>query len=116
MSISGSPANYRAATWLGHHRDKKADASLKKLATDVIPILRIAALLALCKLWRADEYLQRLIPEISDPNLIIGLYAMNSIEQTGLLNETVKKATEIAHNSRYEFTLRCSKRLKSKCE
>jgi len=39
VSISGSPANYRAATWLGHHRDKKADASPKKLATDVIPVL-----------------------------------------------------------------------------
>ncbi len=44
------------------------------------------------------------------------LYAMNAIEQTGLPNETVNQATEIAHNRRYEFTVRYGKRLKSKCE
>jgi len=39
---------------------------------------------------------------------------MNAIEQTGVLNETTKKAAEIALESDYNFTKRYGVRLKSK--
>ena len=115
--VSGRPSEkYWAATWLGCHCDAKADASLKTLATDKDPTLRIAALLALCKLGQSEEYLPLLIREIGDPNLIVGMYAMNAIEQTGILNKMVSGAAEIARKSKYEFTRRYGNRLRLKSQ
>lgn len=115
--VSGCPSEkYWSATWLGHHCDAKADASLTTLATDKVPVLRIAALLAFCKLGQEEEYLPLLIREIDNPNLIVGMYAMNAIEQTAILNEMVSNAAETACNSKYEFTRRYGRRLRSKSQ
>ena len=43
---------------------------------------------------------------LDDENLIVGMYAINAIEQTGLRNEAVKKAAEKVADSKYEFTRR----------
>ena len=84
---------------------------LESLATDPTPTVRIAACLALCRLGHEKTYLPKLVDLIGDPNLIVGMYAMNAIEQTELYNDVAKQAAEIAKASRYEFTRRYGKRL-----
>ena len=84
------------------------------MTTSETPVLRVASLLALHRIEPNDEYLKGLINEINNPNMIVGMYAMNAIEQTGVLNELTEKAADIGLESSYEFTKRYAKRLKSK--
>ena len=105
---------YWAATYLGHHRATEAIHSLKKRITDKVATVRVAALLALCQLDDPEIFLEPLIDEIDHPNHIVGMYAMNAIEQTGLLNKRVSEAAEKAIKSNYEFIRRYGKRLQSK--
>ncbi|MBN1766260.1 MAG: hypothetical protein JW860_13450 [Sedimentisphaerales bacterium] len=86
------------------------------MATCEIPALRIAALLALYKIAQKNTTLEKLTNEINNPNAIVGMYAMNAIEQTEVLNKTTEKAADIALKSDYNFTKRYATRLKSKFE
>jgi len=105
---------YWAATWLGVNKDKQSEPALKKLTESETPAVRIASLLALHRIKPNDEYLKGLTNEINNPNAIVGLYAMNAIEQTEVLNKTTENAADIALKSNYGFTARYAKRLKSK--
>jgi len=105
---------YWAATWLGVNKDEQSKPALEEMTRSETGALRIAALLGLHKTSPKDEYLEKLADEINNPNVIVGMYAMNAIEQTGVLNETTKKAAEIALESDYNFTKRYGVRLKSK--
>lgn len=105
---------YWAATWLGVNKDKQSEPALKKLTESETPAVRIASLLALHRIKPNDEYLKGLTNEINNPNAIVGMYAMNAIEQTEVLNKTTENAADIALKSDYGFTARYAKRLKSK--
>jgi hypothetical protein len=105
---------YWAASWLGHFRDKQAVSTLKQLATEDVAIVRIASALAMCKLGYSDEFLPKLCQEIENDNLLVGMYVMNAVEQTGITDGRVLEVAEKAANSAYEFTMRYGKRLKSR--
>ena len=105
---------YWAATWLGVNKDKVSTPALKKIATSETPALRIASLLALHRIKLSDEYIKSLTNEINHPNMIVGMFAMNAIEQTEVLNKTTENAADIALKSPYNFTERYANRLKSK--
>jgi arylsulfatase A-like enzyme len=114
LDADHAAVRYWAATWSGILADKKAVLPLQKLAGDAVSAVRVAAKLALCKLGHCDTYLQQLCDEIDAANVITGMYAMNAIEQTGILNQTVRQAADRAMQSKYEFILRYGRRLRSK--
>jgi len=105
---------YWAATWLGVNKDSQSEPALKEMAKSEISALRIASLLALHKIAPKNKYLEKLTTEINNPNAIVGMYAMNAIEQTEVLNKTTEKVADIALKSDYNFTKRYATRLKSK--
>ena len=105
---------YWAAKWLGLLKDQKSIESLKLMTSDKVPALRIASKLALWQISQDEKYIQGLIDEIDDPNLTVGLYAMNAIEQTEVLNELIYNAADRAFRSEYDFTHRCGRRLLTK--
>jgi uncharacterized sulfatase len=105
---------YWAATYLGHHRATEAIGSLQKRITDNVDVVRVAVLLALCQLDDPEEFLELLTDEIDHPNHIVGMYAMNAIEQTGILNYKVAEAAEKAIKSNYDFIRRYGRRIQSK--
>jgi hypothetical protein len=105
---------YWAATWLGVNIDRQAVAALNKVTESHTPALRIASLLALHRMDPDNALLKRLTEEVNHPNVIAGMYAMNAIEQTGVLNEVTESAADIGLKSSYEFTKRYAKRLKGK--
>ena len=99
-------ARYWAVTWLGVNKVKSAKDKVTALTQDSNPTVRIAANLALFKIDPDYDPIPALNSGLDDVNLIVGMYAINAIEQTGLWNEAVKKAAEKAANSKYEFTRR----------
>jgi len=114
LKTGNDSQKYWAATWLGVNKDKKSSPALKEMTVSEIPSLRIASLLALHKIKPNDEYLKGLTNEINNPNAIVGMYAMNAIEQTEVLNKTTENAADIALKNDYTFTVRYAKRLKSR--
>jgi hypothetical protein len=84
------------------------------MATSETPVLRVASLLALHKIKPSDEYLKGLTNEINNTNMIVGMYAMNAIEQTEVLNKITENAADIALKNKYSFTVRYANRLKEK--
>lgn len=111
LGASDPCERYWAATWAGVNRDAGATDALRKLITSPTPVVRVAASLALCQLGHDGAYLPKLAELIEDPNLIVGMYAMNAIEQTGLRNHVAALAAETARASPYEFTRRYGRRL-----
>jgi len=114
LKTGNDSQKYWAATWAGVNKDKRAEKSLKEMTTSKTPALRVASLLALYRIKPNDEYLKGLTNEINNPNAIVGMYAMNAIEQTEVLNETTENAADIALKDDYGFTVRYAKRLKGK--
>jgi len=102
---------YWAATWSGVNKDSLATETLQRLAADPTPTVRVAACLSLCQLGQSKTYLPRLVDLIEDPNVIVGMYAMNAIEQSGIRSGVAAEAAAIALKSEYEFTRRYGKRL-----
>ena len=90
-------------------REGDFDAGLGECPVD--RDVQVAADLALCKLGQSERHLPKLSELIDDPNLVVGMYAMNAIEQTGIRNDDVKVTAEKAANSPYEFTQRFGKYL-----
>jgi HEAT repeat protein len=107
---------YWAAVWLGNLHDEASQANLEALADDPVPTVRVAAHLALCKLGHTETHLPKLADLIDEPNLVVGMYAMNAIEQTGVLNQTVRSAAQEALANPYEFTQRYGRRLLALCD
>ena len=116
LKTGNDSQKYWAATWAGVNKDKRSEKSLKEMTTSETPVLRVASLLALYRIKPNDEYLKDLTNEINNPNAIVGMYAMNAIEQTEVLNKTTENAADIALKNDYGFTVRYAKRLKSKCK
>jgi len=114
LNTGNDSQKYWAATWLGVNKDKKSSSALKEMTTSETPALRVASLLALHRIKPRNKYLKGLTNEINDTNAIVGMYAMNAIEQTEVLNEITEKAADIGIKSDYGFTVRYAKRLKSK--
>lgn len=104
-----------AATWLGNHRAVADRDALQTLTADPVPTVRLAAHQALCGLGESDAHLPALVALLDDSNLLVGLYAMNAIEQTGILDETVRLAAEKAQTNAYDGTRRYGTRLLAKC-
>jgi len=107
---------YWAAVWLGNLCDASSRARLEALAHDPVPTVRIAAHLALCKLGESETHLPKLAGLLDEQNLVVGMYAMNAIEQTGILDDVVRSAAQKALNSPYNFTQRYGSRLLALCE
>jgi hypothetical protein len=104
---------YWAVTWLGVNRVKSARKSVEALTKDKDASVRIAANLALYKIDPEYNPIPALSKEVNHNNLIVGMYAMSAIEQTGIRNEEVKSVAEAASKSRYEFTMRYGKYLET---
>ena len=107
---------YWAAVWLGNLGDGHSMARLEALADDPVPTVRVAAHLALCKLGDSETHLRKLAGLLDEPNLLVGMYAMNAIEQTGILNDEVRGTAQKALDSPYEFTQRYGRRLLALCD
>jgi arylsulfatase A-like enzyme len=113
----GDPVvRYWAATWLGNHRAVELREALETAAKDDVPAVRVAAHLALCKVGQFETSLPALIEMVDEDNVLVGLYAMNAVEQTGVLNARVKAGAERAVASPYDGTQRYGRRLLAKCE
>jgi hypothetical protein len=97
---------YWAATWLGVNKEKSAHERILELTSDAEPSVRIAANLALYKIDPGFDPIPTLGTELGNKNLIVGMYAMNAIEQTGIHNDAVKAIAVTASNSSYHFTQR----------
>ena len=85
------------------------------LSSDDNPTVRIAANLALYKIDPTYNPIPSLGEEVNNNNLIVGMYAMSAIEQTGIRNAEVKAVAEKASKSKYEFTMRYGKYLLELC-
>jgi arylsulfatase A-like enzyme len=100
---------YWAVTWLGVNKVKSAQDKVQELLKDNDPSVRIASNLALYKIDPDFNPIPALGKAIDHPNLIVGMYAMNAVEQTGIRNEEVKSIAKKAIDSQYEFTMRFAK-------
>ena len=106
---------YWAATWLGVNKVKSIQNKIKNLTRDVNATVRVAANLALYKINPDYNPIPALAEELSNENLIVGMYAINTIEQTGIRNDEVKIVAEKAAKSEYEFTQRFGNYLVEVC-
>jgi hypothetical protein len=98
-------------TWLGVNQLKSARRSVQELTKEEDPSVRIAANLALYKIDPSYDPIPALGKEVNHENLIVGMYAMNAIEQTGIRNDAVKAIAKMASDCSYEFTRRFGKYL-----
>lgn len=108
-----SPAvRYWAATWAGIHGDRSVAPKLRRLLTDDLEPVQIAAALALCRLGQDQgKSIALLASHVDSTNHITGMYATRGIEWTGIRNDATKLAADQAATSRYEFTRRIGRRL-----
>ena len=106
---------YWAATWLGVNKEKTAENKIESLTQDENASVRVAANLALYKINPDFNPIPALAEEVSNENLIVGMYAINAIEQTGIRNNEVKAIAKKAADSEYEFTQRFGKYLVEVC-
>ena len=93
-------------TWFGVNRVLSARDVIEASTKDIDPSVRIAANLALYKIDSSYDPIPALGNELSHKNLIVGMYAMSAIEQTGIRNDAVMAIAETAANNAYEFTKR----------
>ena len=107
---------YWAVTWLGVNKVQSVKDRVVLLSADDNPTVRIAAYLALYKMDSSFNPIPSLGEELNNNNLLVGMYAMNAIEQTGIRNAEVKAVAERASQSKYEFTRRFGKYLLEVCE
>ena len=107
---------YWAATWLGVNKVKSVQSKVENLTRDENATVRVAANLALYKINPDYNPIPALAEEVSNDNLVFGMYAINAIEQTGIRNDEVKVIAEKAANSDYEFTQRFGKYLVEVCQ
>ena len=104
---------YWAATWLGVNKAGREKVEL--LVEDKNPSVRVAAQLALYKINTGFDPLPGLEKELNNENVIVGMYAINAIEQTGIRNPRVKEIAEKAVKNPYEFTQRFGNYLLKEC-
>lgn len=105
---------YWAATGLGNLGEAATIETVSKRLSDSSASVRIATALALCKLGKKEKYIQTLLDEISNKNLIVRMYAIRAVEISGFDSQAVRQAVEKAKENDYEFTRRIAKRLSAK--
>lgn len=102
---------YWAVTWLGVNKVQAAKNKVTELTKDTNPSVRVAANLALYKIDSNYNPIPGLSKEVNHKNLIVGMYAINAIEQTGIRNDEVKAVAKIATDNKNDFTQRFGKYL-----
>ena len=108
---SNSPAvRYWAATLLGVRGDRTHTKALARLTKDASSDVRVAGALALCRLGDASQA-KLLADEITNENLLTGMYAIRALELTGRLAKPHAEAIKAARQGPYEFTRRIATRL-----
>jgi hypothetical protein len=106
---------YWAVTWLGVNKAQSVKDKVTVLCGDDNPTVRIAANLALYKIDPTYNPILLIGEELHNNNLIVSMYAMSAIEQTGIRSAEVKTIAEKASKSKYEFTMRYGKYLLEVC-
>jgi hypothetical protein len=109
LDAKDASERYWAITWLGVNKVEKAGAKIKELQEDTIAAVRIAAQLASYKINNDFNPIPGLAKELDNNNLIVGMYAMNAVEQSGIRNKEVRELAIEAQESKYEFTKRFGK-------
>ena len=104
---------YWAAVWLGVNKTEKSKATLLKLTNDPVPVVRVAAAQALCKLGDLNT-LKLLVEHIKVPNLLVGMFTLRAIEELGDAGKAHREAIATAQKSKYEFSRRIARRLTAK--
>jgi uncharacterized sulfatase len=110
LSSSRASIRYWAATQLGVQGDKSHLSELTSLKADPSSTVRVAVSLAMCRLGD-DRSAGLLAAEITNDNLLTGMYAIRGLEMTGPMTRPYLEAIRAAQNSQYEFTRRIAQRL-----
>ena len=86
---------------------------LAPLSRDPSSGVRVATALAMCRLWD-KTYTGVLANEMTNENLLTGMYAIRALELTETAARPHLEAIRAAKNSGYEFTRRIALRLSGK--
>ncbi len=115
---NSSPAiRYWAAEGLGIHGDVSHIRHLAPLVKDRYEGVRVAALLARCRLDPTLKDVKLLAGEINSDNYIVGMYAIRALEILGpTMASPQSKLIFSARKSPFEFTRRIATRLSTAME
>ncbi len=102
---------YWAVTWLGVNKSEGGIAKISKMTHDPVPAVRIASGLALCRMGQTEAGVSAILNEVDDENLLVGMYAIRALEQSGVHSSVIREVANVALESPYEFTRRIAKRL-----
>ncbi|MEO2031444.1 MAG: sulfatase-like hydrolase/transferase [Planctomycetaceae bacterium] len=113
-----SPAiRYWAAEGLGIHGDASHIRHLAPLVRDTYGGVRVAAVLARCRLGATPEDVELLANEINSDNFIVGMYAIRALEILGPDLATHQSVLiRSATKNPFEFTRRIAARLSVKLD
>lgn len=103
---------YWAVKAVGNQKIKPLKQEVEKLLNDPNPSVRVSAAESIAHFGEFGKACEVLNKELFNSNLLVGLYAIRSIEAIGLpvrafVKENIKKSLK----SKYEFTKRVAKRL-----
>ena len=103
---------YWAVKAIGNKKIKELKGELEKLLEDSDASVRVSAAESFAQFGEFMKSSKLLAKEISNPNLLVGLYAIRAIEAVGQVSRAfVKDELKNAIKSPYEFTKRVAKRL-----
>jgi arylsulfatase A-like enzyme len=100
-----------AATGLGNAGDESQRKTLTAVLSDDCPGVRVAAAQALGQLGDLETALPLLQQEITNPNLVVGMYAIRGLELLGERARPALATIREARDSPYEFTQRIAERV-----
>jgi hypothetical protein len=106
---------YWSATALGVRGGAAHIDDLKSLTHDSSSGVRVAASLAMFRLGD-ESSVSALAAEITNKNVLTGMYAIRALEMTGANAREHAAAIRAAQDSRYEFTRRIARRLSQTLE
>ena len=108
---------YWAVKAIGNKKIKELKAEVEKLLRDKDATVRVSAAESFAQFGEFKRASDLLAHEITNPNLLVGLYAIRAIEAVGPASRAfVKDKVKKALNSPYEFTKRVAKRLSKEWE
>jgi len=102
---------YWGATALGGSGELAAVGEIEPLLDDRSAAVRVAAALALSQLGVRGRPVDLLARELTDENVVVGLYAARALEEIGAEAGAAREAIARARTSPYEFTRRVAERL-----
>lgn len=108
---------YWAVKAIGNKKVKELKAEVEKLLKDSDATVRVSAAESFAQFGEFKRASELLAKEITNPNLLVGLYAIRAIEAVGPASRAfVKDKVKKALKSPYEFTKRVAKRLSKEWE